>query len=70
MIFGKRYRKKSIADILEIIKRSENIINAGTRCTFSYIVNDIATLKNTYRRVAYYGNDGKIAISLNKVKEK
>ena len=67
-IFEKRYKNKTIAEILEILDGYADRITKELRCDSAQVINDIKYLKSTYRRIAFYGHNNRVLISLNKVK--
>lgn len=67
-IFEKRYINLSKEDIPELLDLYAARIAENSRCSLDNIKFEIRNISDSYRRVAFYGNNGKIIVSLNRVK--
>jgi hypothetical protein len=63
-----RFTGKTIAECCDIIAARCDSINTYNRTSADVILFELCNLKNTYRRIAYYGHDGKVFISINRKK--
>ena len=61
-----RYTGKTIAECCDIIAARADKINAACRMPAGNIILELRSLDKTYRRAAYYGNNGKVFVSINR----
>lgn len=63
-----RYTRKTPAECCDIIAARCDKINAENRTPADRVLYDVRNMDGKYRRMAYYGHDGKIFLSINKIK--
>lgn len=63
-----RFTDKTLAECCDIIAARSDKINAANRTLADVVLYDVRNMGGKYSRMAYYGHDGKIFISINKVK--
>jgi hypothetical protein len=61
-----RFPGKTIAECCDIIAARSEKINAANRTMADVVLFDIRNMGGKYRRMAYFGNDGKVFISINR----
>ena len=67
-IFGRRYKNKTKADAIALLSIYADQIEKASRVPFQKILIDITLIHGDCTRLAFYGHDDKVIISLNKVK--
>ena len=67
-IFGKRYINKTKEDAILLLSGYAARIEKESRVPYRGMKTEIICIKDTISRLAFYGNDNKIIVSLNKVK--
>jgi hypothetical protein len=65
-----RFPGKTIAECLDIIAAHAEKINVENRTKADVILFDVRNMSGKYRRMAYFGHDGKVFVSINRRKEK
>ncbi len=65
-----RYTGKSHAECVKIIISRHNEIAAACLVPAAFIRADIISMTADVQRLAYYGHDGKVFVSINKMEEK
>lgn len=63
-----RYPAKNVLQCVDIISARRNDITKDCRVSVDAILRDVCYMAGQYRRLAYYGNDGKIFLSINRKK--
>lgn len=63
-----RYAGKTIAECCDIIAVRRDKINAENRTPADVILFDVRNMGGKYRRMAYFGHNGKVFISINRGK--
>lgn len=65
----KRFPGKNICECYDIIAAHAEEINAENRTRADVVLFDVRNMKETYNRMAYFGHDGKIFVSINRRKK-
>jgi hypothetical protein len=65
-----RFSGKTILECCDIIAANAEKINAENRTMADIVIFDVRNMNEKYRRMAYFGNDGKVFISINRRKTK
>ena len=63
-----RFTGKTIAECCDIITARADQINAANLTPADVIIFDLRNMGGKYRRMAYFGRDGKVFISINRGK--
>lgn len=65
-----RFSGKTIAECRDIIAAHAEKINAENRTMADVVLFDMRNMGGRYRRMAYFGRDGKVFISINRRERK
>ena len=65
-----RFSGKTIVECCEIIAANAEKINADNRVMSDVVLFDVRNMEEKYRRMAYFGHNGKVFVSINRRKAK
>ena len=61
-----RYAGKTMVECCDIIAARRDTINENNRMAADNILLELHSLNGIYRRIVYFGNNGKVFVSINK----
>lgn len=61
-----RFPGKTVSECCDIIAARAEKINAENRTMADVVLFDMRNMEGKYRRMAYFGRDGKVFISINR----